>query len=127
MYDSELINYGEYDPKLSKADSLPHDLKVEIVSYINACDLCGRSGACQLDGTLSGIHASSNGNVCVLTALCAHEECISFFCCNCRFCCLPLDIYHSCREISLMNGHEWITSAKYAGSCNIHGTMWAMT
>ena len=36
----------------SRINRLPNDLKSEIASYINFCDICGKSGASELHGTL---------------------------------------------------------------------------
>ena len=109
---------------LEKINKLPRDLKNEIISYINPCIFCGKSGACELDGVFYGIAYNSDTSSGVVIGSSAHDECVAAFCSDCSFCFSNLDVYHSCLNVLLPIAV--MPFAKFAGVCHVHGTLWAM-
>ena len=105
----------------SRINRLPNDLKSEIASYINFCDICGKSGASELHGTLYWSCAREKAPF--QTATKAHEDCAACLSDSCPFCDLPLQIYLH-RQASRANRDKPVT---HSGVCDFHGAVWLLT
>ena len=105
----------------SRINRLPNDLNSEIASYINFCDICGKSGASELHGTLYWSCAREKAPF--QTATKAHEDCAACLSDSCPFCDLPLQIYLH-RQASRANRDKPVT---HSGVCDFHGAVWLLT